>query len=420
MTPAPTPTQTPIVSGNPYAEARPSRGGPNVEVTVFGGGFPANRRVNLHLATFDGQVGRQGGAIATYASTMTDQQGSYRMTFTTPATWPDGTHLTPGMLLLLVATDEFMPQASAIYTYVPPPRPTATRPPAPTATPTRRNAYATVSPSSGSAGTHVTVHGGGFPANRAVGLYMSGVVRAAGVGQGPTAYATTTTDAKGDYRLRFVMPGAWPNGAKIEAGKLALLVATADFAVRATGSFDYAVPAPRPTNTPTPAPTATKTPAPTTTPTRRNPYVTVNPSSGSAGTRVTVRGGGFPANSAVGLYMAGVVRAAGVGQAPHAYATTTTDARGDYRMSFTMPATWPGGVRIEAGRLSLLVATTDFSVRATSTFDYLVPTPTPPSVPAGNPSAEVSPSSGGSQHTRCRPRWRLSRQQTRQPAPGQV
>src|SRR5690606_5009489 len=53
--------------------------------------------------------------------------------------------------------------------------------------------------------------------------------------------------------------------------------------------------------------TATPTPTPIA---DREPYVDLTPSSGPVGETVNVSGGGFPANTAVNLYLGGAVRAA--------------------------------------------------------------------------------------------------------------
>ena len=155
------------------------------------------------------------------------------MSLVMPAVWPDGTPITDRMVMLLVATPDFRHEASAIYVY---------RHSAPTPTPTPSNPSVEISPSTGSAGTRVNLRGGGFPPSTRLGVYLAGVVRAAGVGNQPTSYATTTTDSRGAYAVSFVMPTTWPSGAKIEAGTLSVLVATSDFEQRATATFEYVEP----------------------------------------------------------------------------------------------------------------------------------------------------------------------------------
>ncbi len=230
-TPLPPPTATPTPARNPFAEMTPPTGSAGTQATLRGGGFPANTPINVHIGTFDAQFGG-GGAPQRYGASMTDGSGNFAVSFTVPSIWPDGTAVTPGRLLILVATNDFARQASAIFNYV-----------SPTPTPIS-NTYAQVQPASGSANTQVTIHGGGFPGNTGVNLYLSGLVSASAAEAAPASYATATTDGAGNYQLTFTMPSSWPDGEPIESGKLALLVATADFAVRASATFDYVTPAP--------------------------------------------------------------------------------------------------------------------------------------------------------------------------------
>src|SRR5690606_2381109 len=135
--------------------------------------------------------------------------------------------------------------------------------------------------------------------------------------------------------------------------------------------------------------TATPTPTPIA---DREPYVDLTPSSGPVGETVDVSGGGFPANTAVNLYLGGAVRAASAeALAGQVYATTVTDRFGSFAMMFTVPATWPDGAQVEPGQLVVLVATADFGVEAGATFEV---TEAPPPVSV-DPYADVTPSSGG-------------------------
>jgi len=234
----PTPTPVPTPAQNPFMEATPLTGSAGIQITLRGGGFPANTTVNVHLGTFDAQVGGSGDTVR-YAAVTTDSNGYFTTAFTMPATWPDGTAVEPGLLLIFVEANNFTQQASAVFTYV-----------APTPTPSV-NPYARVQPAAGSANTQVTVQGGGFPANTQVSLYLSGLVTGrAAAAAAPNSYATATTNSAGEYRMTFTMPATWPDGRPIQNGRLALLVATADFSVRASATFDYTEPTP----TTTPAP----------------------------------------------------------------------------------------------------------------------------------------------------------------------
>ncbi|OUC07697.1 hypothetical protein RY27_13345, partial [Litorilinea aerophila] len=180
-------------------------------------------------------------------------------------------------------------------------------------------------------------------------------------------YATTVTDRRGNFAMRFTMPAQWPDGTPIEPGRLVVIVATSDLSLGASASFTYRAP------TPTVAP---------------NPYASLSPSSGGPGTVVTVSGGGFPANTRVNAHLAGLVGASALAETqPHVYATARTDGNGNFQLSFAMPSQWPDGSPIESGKLVELVATADFSARASADFDYFVVAP--------NPSINLAPASGG-------------------------
>ena len=239
----------------------------------------------------------------------------------------------------------------------------------PTPTPGVTNPYVDVSPSAGGAGTSVVASGGGFPANTHVDLYLGGIVRGAAIAAADShAYATATTDRRGNFSMTFTVPTNWPSGAAVEPGRLVVLVATTDFSVEASAVFEFRGASPPPSST--------------------EPYVTVSPDSGGEGTRVTVTGGGFPANRAVRVHLAGLVGVAAAAESePRSYGSTTTDGDGNFSLAFNMPGTWSGGSTIETGKLLVTVATTDFSVVASAEFNYFVD--------AANPAIDINPSAGG-------------------------
>jgi hypothetical protein len=240
----------------------------------------------------------------------------------------------------------------------PTPTPTATRP-APA------NPYADANPSSGVAGTRVTVSFGNFPPNTTVNLYIGGFASAASAdATNAQVYATTSSDRFGRGSLAFTMPSTWPDGDPIRPGQLLLLAATPGFGVSAGAEFDFLRPQP--------------TVAP-------NPYARANPDSGGAGTRVTVTGGGFPANTALNLFLGGVVRTSAADAAPPV-ANTVTDGNGNFTASFTMPSQWPDGQPITTGKLLILVATSNFGVEASATFDFFTE--------AFDPAVSLNPTSG--------------------------
>jgi hypothetical protein len=365
-TPTPTATATPGAI-NPFLDVVPGSGGAGTTVTLTGGGFPANTTVNLYL----GGVVRASDAAAAgatvRASAITDRFGNFSLNYTLPATWPDGAAIEPGRLVFLVATADFGVEATATFEYR-----TAT----PTASP---KPSANVSPNSGGPGTRVTVRGGGFPVNTTVQVFLAGLaeVRAA---DAPRAYAEGRTDGLGNYDIAFNLPSEWATGGAVPTGKLIMLVATPDFGVEASAEFDFFVDPP-------------------------NPSLEVSPSVGTAGTTVRVSGGGFPASSAVNLFLGSLDDQVGGGAQERIYASSVSDRFGNFSMAFTMPAQWPDGSTIPSGRVAIVVANVDFSIVVGGSFDYRAPagtpaptptvTNTPVATPAEPPSVGASPRSGG-------------------------
>lgn len=272
ITPTATATATPV----PVATISPTTGGAGTEVTVTGGGFPANTTVNVHLGALVA-ARAEAPTPTVYATTTTNANGAYSVTFTMPAEWPDGSPITDGELVVLVATEGFSAQASALFTYratpateTPTPTPTATATATATgvatATPTEvmsptptATATATVPPSAsptptltptpvanvnltpltGGANTPVTVSGSGFPANTNVYVYLGAFDGAIDPGENPEHYAILTTDETGNYSGVLTMPRSWPTGEVIEAGPVIVLVATNDFSTQASATFTY-------------------------------------------------------------------------------------------------------------------------------------------------------------------------------------
>ncbi|HXF61630.1 MAG TPA: PA14 domain-containing protein, partial [Caldilineaceae bacterium] len=191
----------------------------------------------------------------------------------------------------------------------------------------RENPFVNVRPSEGGPGTTVVVEGGGFPANTTVNLYLGGLVGAAALDATQAqVYDTTKTDGDGEFAMSFAVPAAWPDGTPLEEGTLVVVVATADFSVEASATFNFVPPPPA------------DAPA---------PYANVSPSQGGPGTRVTVSGGGFPANTTVHVHLAGLAGVAAAAEEPRSYASTRTDNQGNYSVSFNMPDEWPDDDKVE-------------------------------------------------------------------------
>lgn len=96
------------------------------------------------------------------------------------------------------------------------------------------------------------------------------------------------------------------------------------------------------------------------------PSVTVEPTSGAAGTEVVVTGEGFPANIEIDVRLG----PPDVGASPEAYAVTTTTETGAFVTSFVLPARWPNATPIIEEELLIIALIPDGSVKATAPFDY--------------------------------------------------
>ena len=369
----------PTVSVDPYLQLQPRSGGPGTSVVAGGGGFPANTTINIYLGGLvsASSVSSQPSA---YASGPSDGNGNYRLSFIMPDTWADGTAIEPGKLNVVAATNGFAQQASALFDY-------------------RRsdsNATVSISPTSGGAGSVVTITGEGYPSNKSVTIYLGTFDESAGAGN-PHLYGTARTDVSGKFSTAITMPAVWPNGAPVANGELVIWVRTDDAGDQQSAVFTYTgAPATTPTNTPTPVDTPAVPPTPT-----PNPNAKVSPTSGSGGTQVIVTGGGFPVNTTVNALISFFDANGGGGDA-EIFGTATTNANGDYSISFTMPSTLQGGEPIVSGMVMIVVATGDYRVSASIPFDYVgvaaadevvpvTPSPEPTIEPSPVPSPEASP-----------------------------
>ena len=364
------PTSTPS-RDEPYVNVVPSQGPTGTQVRVSGGGFPDRTNVNLYLGGLVQASSIQASNAEVRASTQTDDDGEFSMTFNIPNNWPDGSPVEPGKLVVLVATNDFGVEASGIFEVTSPPV-------------SGGNAYAQVSPSSGYAGTDVTVRGGGFPPNTRVRAYLAGLVSVSSLTNDDDmkVYDSEQTDAQGNYVLNFEIPDEWPDGDDLETGKIMILVATDNFGVTASTDFDFFKDGEEP-----------------------NPYIDVSPNNVVAGSSVRISGGGFPVASTVNIYLGSLDSQEGGDAGDRLYATTNTDRNGNYDTAFTMPSKWPNGRSIASGRIAVVAANRDFSYVTGGSINFTASgapadTPTPTSTvanptPTRAPSANASPDSGG-------------------------
>ena len=263
---APTATPTATATPVPVATLNPTAGEAGTQVTITGGGFPANTTVNVHLGAL-ASAAAAGATPTVYATTTTDANGAYQVAFAMPAQWPDGSPLTDGRVIVLVATADFSAQASASFTYrtaaatstatptVPPTATATTAAPAtetpvvtntPTATPSPTVALSPtpaanvrLAPETGAANTQVTVSGSGFPANSSVYVYLGAFDGAIDPNNNPEHYVILPTNANGEYSGVLAIPSTWPTGEAIVPGPMIILVATSDFSVQTSATFTY-------------------------------------------------------------------------------------------------------------------------------------------------------------------------------------
>jgi hypothetical protein len=97
-----------------------------------------------------------------------------------------------------------------------------------------------------------------------------------------------------------------------------------------------------------------------------SPNITINPTSGGPDTSVAVTGAGFPAKTTVKVRLG----PPSVGATPQSYGTAMTDAKGEFTLTFAMPARWPDGTLIAEQELMVVVLNENGSVKATAPFSF--------------------------------------------------
>ncbi|HEX6383258.1 MAG TPA: PA14 domain-containing protein [Anaerolineae bacterium] len=235
-------------------------------------------------------------------------------------------------------TPTLPPTATATSQPTDTPAPTATASPTATSSPPPVPvAEIVLTPKMGSANTRVTVAGRGFPAQTAI------QIRLGRPGQAPytESYAAGQTNSKGKINIIFTMPATWPDGTAITEDIVMVYATTADSQVSALDEFAY-VPA-------------------------AEPGLALNPDQGNLGARVTATGSGFPAGQHVNLYL----RTPDDGGDGASYGEATTNSKGNFVITFTVPSIWSDGSPITGDSLRVVGVTDDNSIRARSIFTLL-------------------------------------------------
>jgi hypothetical protein len=277
-------TATFDVTPMPSIALSPTSGPPGVQVTVTGSNFPASSTVTI---IYDSSP-----VTTTPANVTTSSTGTFSAVFAVPAS-ATGDHTVNATSGAAKGTATF----------------TVTSPPA-----------ITLSPTSGTAGTQVTVTGSNFPPASTVTIRFNGT-------SVTTNPATITSTSTGNFSATFAVPSsatAGPNTVRASGGSAS-----------ATATFSVAL----------------------------APSATLSPNSGPTGTSVTVTGSNFASNSAITITYNGT-------QVTTTPASITSDASGGFTATFAVPPSTAGShaVSIRDG--------TNTSTRTFTVAPALNPSPT--------------------------------------------
>ncbi|HMN26982.1 MAG TPA: hypothetical protein PKE45_02415, partial [Caldilineaceae bacterium] len=253
---------------------------------------------------------------------------------------------TCSLLLLLAGCSQAVQSAA----------PAATQPSATSSAQTSQPAVE-LNPTSGYAGTFVTVRGADWPPSTLVTIKLADT-------QGSTpVLAASTTNANGEFSTGFIYPigERW-----LQPGAQKLIVAAEDQSTQVEPLFTVAppegvtppTPSPGPTMPP-PAATTGVTPVMPVTPftpvAGQTPTVTVQPSTGGIGTPVTISGTGFPAVARLTVYLTDGDPTGDPKAGHYSYVTTSSNEAGEYRLTLNIPGSWPDGTPLDARRLAIIV-----------------------------------------------------------------
>lgn len=108
----PTATTAPVVVSGASIALAPAEGGPGVQVSVTGAGFPPNTLVTIHVGPPDA-----GAPAEPYAEIMTDAAGAFVVSFMMPETWADGTPITGPQVVVVASSPDGSATASADFGY---------------------------------------------------------------------------------------------------------------------------------------------------------------------------------------------------------------------------------------------------------------------------------------------------------------
>ncbi len=175
-------------TGSPVVQVSPTSGTPGTTITVTGAGFPANTTVQVGLGSFVPNALQQGQAT-TQSTITTDANGRFVTQITVPQDAPVGAQLAVQVTVpnsgTSILSNTFLVTA-----------------------PSNNQALVQISPSSGSAGTTLTVTGSGYPANATIQLTLGQFIpQALAQGLSPLGNPISlTTDANGNFTTQVTIP----------------------------------------------------------------------------------------------------------------------------------------------------------------------------------------------------------------------
>lgn len=225
--------------------------------------------------------------------------------------------------------------------------------------PSAANPTLMVQPASGGPGTTVLVTGTSFPDGAPVTIYLEPASS-----QGsfvPRVYGQSVVGEGGDLSLAFAMPAVWDDGTPIAEGQVTIRAVSGNGTAEPVAFFSYQPP---------PVQTLASS-------------VRVSPLLGSPGDTLTIIGEQFAPGSSVHVYLIPREDAATLDvNLAYTYGGATADDLGEVRIPFAIPAQWPDGSAIEEGEVMVVVATEDFSQRATTSFAFEAAPPPQTDAPA--------------------------------------
>ena len=118
--------------------------------------------------------------------------------------------------------------------------------------------------------------------------------------------------------------------------------------------------------------------------TSESPDISIDPATGGPNARVLVNGAGFPAGTILNVRLG----PPSVGATPQSYGQVIVDGKGEFSVTFTMPAQWPDGTPITEKDLMIVVINEDGNVKATAPFSF------EPEV-GGQPMLSLKPGNAG-------------------------